>query len=400
MEIRTLTPDDIPYHDRLMSEAFGRGARPTWDTAQDAEKRAELSLCNRTGVFDGIRLVATATVLDMSVYWDSQIVRLGGIAGVACTADRRGEGHVGALLNRNLIDMRESGQFISGLNPFAFGFYRRYGWDWVGEKRITTLPFELLEAHAESRNVVMLEGLDAKEKAAVVYDNSVKRYRGAVARDQTVFPNFWKRTLDHHDGRTTYVHVYQSPSTGEPEGYFICSLPGSGDKMIVPEFFAETPRAESGLLGALHYYGTQFKLVELTRPFDDPLTLSIMHWDVDVKLKPLFMGRIVDLTAAFAGLDAPDSVRGEAVISVTDSHCDWNNGSFKLVVEGGRITVNRTTGNPDVVTDIQILTQAYWGRPGLAALRDAGRVIVTGEDGYKLLSKLLPESNSYVGDFF
>jgi predicted acetyltransferase len=399
MEIRNLSADDVSAHNELLSEAFARGRREAADQAE-LDNLKELDKCNRFGVVVGPRLVAAATILNIPVFWNSSITSMGGIAAVACAADHRGQGHVGRLLQRSLIYMKEAGQFLSGLNPFAYAFYRRHGWEWVGEKRVSTLPLSLLPPNREATNVTMYQGLDAKPVVATVYDTVARQYRGMVVRDQILFPDFWKRCLDHADGRTTYVHVYRAPDTGKPEGYFKFGFPETGDKLEIPELFATTPRAYGGLLGVLHNYGTQLKTVEVTRPADDALGMTVMHWDVEQKVKPLFMARIVDIASAFEAVAVPKALDGNVVLSIQDDQCDWNNGVFSIVVEGGTVTVRRSTATADVVLDIQALTQAYWGWPPLNALRNAGRVEVKDEAGYSLLAAILPEARSYIGDFF
>ncbi|MDR3709010.1 MAG: GNAT family N-acetyltransferase [Capsulimonadaceae bacterium] len=399
-DIRPLTPDDKPDHDKLMAEAFSRGKRARVDQPVDETQPRKFDRTSHYGAFEGPRLVAAVTVHDIALHWGARLAPMGGVAGVACTADRRGSGYVGRLLRRALAEMREAGQYLSGLYPFAFAFYRSYGWEWVGEKRITTLPLSLLPARDEARYVTMFEGLDAREDAADAYAAVAKRYRGMVARDETPYPDFWKGALDHRDGRTTYVQVFRAPESGAPEGYFTFSYPQSGDVAAVTEFLAATPRAFRGLLGVLHNYGTQMKTVELIRPIDDPLTLDVMHWDIDVKIRPLFMGRLVDVAAAFAALDLPEELQGSVAIAVRDKNCDWNNAAFKIAVDQGQVAVSRSVLAPDVTLDIQSLTQAYWGWPSLSALRDADRIAVDSEAGYRLLEAILPPARPFITDFF
>ena len=59
--------------------------------------------------------------------------------------------------------MREAGQFTSGLYPFAYAFYHRHGWDWVGEKRKYTVPTAEIKASPEGKYVRSYDGPDALE---------------------------------------------------------------------------------------------------------------------------------------------------------------------------------------------------------------------------------------------
>jgi predicted acetyltransferase len=164
-------------------------------------------------------------------------------------------------------------------------------------------------------------------------------------------------------------------------------------------FFANTPEAYRGLLSVLHYHATQLKKATWTAPIDDPLPLHVMHHDLQTTTVPLFMGRIVDIAAAFENLrDLP--ARGRVILAVDDPACDWNAGAFALDIDGGRVSVKRSTEPAGVALDIQTLSQAYWGHPSLEILRRAGRVSVTDERQFELLARILPPAVCYLQDFF
>ena len=401
MEFRTLTADDAPAIDKLMAEAFGRGRQPVPDTPKDAPPllpRVQL------GVFDGSRLAACAMIDTLTLAWGDADAPLGGIGGVACTADQRGRGHVGRLLEESLRVMQNSGQYLSGLYPFSFAFYRRYGWDWVGEQKKYTVPTAELKSSPEGRSITAFEGLDALEIVRPVYERFARRHAGMGLRTETApgdtAPYWWKRALDHRDGRTTYVQVYTDPVTGNAEGYLTFRYPDGDGAGEVGELFANTPAAYRGLLSVLHYYGAQVSAVTFSAPLDDPLPLHIMHWDLETQIRPLFMGRVVDVPAALTALHPNANDFGRLVLSVADLQCDWNNQHFGVTCEAGQVSIAPTRETPGVSLDIQTLSQAYWGQPSLDFLRDAGRVTVTDEGQYALLSRLLPPRICFLRDFF
>jgi len=221
-----------------------------------------------------------------------------------------------------------------------------------------------------------------------------------MATRQDASPNFWEGALKHQDNRTTYVHVYRNPESGAVEGYLTFRYPSEGDAGKVDELVAITPAGYRGMLAALHCYGTQVKKVEFSAPADDILPLHVMHWDVETKVRPSFMGRIVDVPAAFAALQPDIAHSGSVILRVADGQCDWNNGTFALTIEGGRVAVAVSDQAPGIEIDIQTLTQAYWGQPSLALLRTAGRLAVTDEAQYATLLRLLPPTVCYIQDFF
>ena len=403
MEIRTLTAEDKPAIAKLMSEAFSGGSRPDPPSNQPTEAKPEPPQVI-LGMFDGPRLVSSAIVEEMHLAWGETDAPLGGIGGVACTADQRGRGHVGRLLSESLRTMREAGQYLSGLYPFAFAFYRRHGWDWVGEQRQYSVPTSELKAGPEGRHLRAYEGLDALDIVRPVYERFARQYYGMALRTETApgdpVSRWWRNALDHHGNRTTYVQVYHDPETGQAEGYLTFRYPQDGDGGSVGDFFANTPAAYHGLLSVLHYYGVQVKKVSFSAPMNDPLALHLMHWDLDTKIKPLFMGRVVDVAAALTALHPDMDLAEKIVLKVSDGQCDWNDSIFAVSIDAGHVTVAPTQETPGLMLDIQALSQAYWGQPSLDLLRASDRVSVTDEAQYATLSRLLPPHVCFLRDFF
>ncbi len=384
-----------------MAEAFGQGSRPAPDTPENAAPTLPKT---RLGVFDGPRLVACTIIGTLTLAWGEADVPMGGIGGVACTADQRGRGHVGRLLGESLRTMRDAGQFLSGLYPFSFAFYRRHGWDWVGEQRQYSVPTSELKASPEGRLLTMYEGMDALEIVRPIYETFARRYFGMGLRREAApgdaAPDWWKRALDHRDGRTTYVQVYTDSSTGAAEGYLTFRYPSGDGAGEVGDFFANTPAAYRGLLSVLHYYAVQVEKITFSAPMDDPLPLHVMHWDLETKIRPLFMGRVVDVAAALTALRPEAGLSGRLVLQIADAQCEWNNQAFAVTLDAGQVTATFTQDAPGVSVDIQSLSQAYWGQPSLEHLRAAGRVRVTDESQYTLLARLLPPRICFLRDFF
>jgi predicted acetyltransferase len=394
-ELRALMPDDDLALLRLMSEAFTGGSRPTVSEPEESKDRVSTTL----GVFDGVRLVAAATIHDLHLIWGQTDVPMGGIAGVACAAEQRGRGHVARLLAESLRTMREEGQVTSGLYPFAYAFYRRHGWEWVGEKRRYNVPTSEIRASPDGKYVRCYDGLEAREAVRPVYEAFARRHRGMATRADAK-PDFWKRALDHHDNQTTYVQVYHDPETDQAEGYLTFRYPNGGETGHIGEFFANTPAAYRGLLSTLHYYGTQVQRVEFSAPTNDPLPLHVMHHDLHTAVGPIFMGRVVDVAPAFAALMPEPPLTGRLALQVSDGSCEWNHQTFAIAVEAGQVTAGATQEAPGVSLDIQALSQAYWGQPSLDLLRAAGRLTVADEAQYQLLVRLLPPSFCYLQDGF
>ena len=151
----------------------------------------------------------------------------------------------------------------------------------------------------------------------------------------------------------------------------------------------------------LHYYGVQVEKVSLSAPMDDPLALHLMHWDLETKIKPLFMGRVVDVQAALTALRPEAGLSGKIILQVADAQCDWNNQTFAITMDAGQVTVTGSAqcaghhaGHPNAVSILL--------GPAVARfrLRAAERLSVSDEAQYALLSRLLPPHICFLRDFF
>lgn len=395
-DLRPLTADDRTQIPQLMADAFGRGRVAQPPSPEDAQKPQSLIL----GIFDGSRLVAAGTIHDVTLTWGESSLRMGGLGGVACVVDHRGRGHVARLLKESLVGMRSAGQPLSGLYPFSYAFYRRHGWEWVGEKRRYTVPLAEIASHPEGEFATLVAVDDALADIKDCYARFTERYHGMTDR-QAPNPNWWNG-LNDRDGRRTYVYVYRDPKTGRADGYLNFRFPEEGgDTGTVGDFFANAPEAYRGLLSILHYYGTQVKKATWTAPVDDILTVHVMHHDLQSIAVPLFMGRVVDVAAAFEQIVVAGDIEGRVVVEIDDPICEWNSGTFALDAEGGRVGVKRAGGEEaGVRLDIQTLSQAFWGQPSLSILRRAGKVDVVDESQFRLLSEILPSTVCYLQDFF
>jgi predicted acetyltransferase len=301
IEIRALTPDDHFRHRELMSHAFS-GGRVQTPPAPDAPPPSEDDVKGSFGLFENGDLRAAYSIVPYRAHWGQNGVQpVGGIAGVATWAEARGRGHVGALLRHSLEVQRDAGQALSALYPFAWAFYRRFGWEWVGEKRHVTLPLGEVRSGPEGKNVHEVRGNDenaVRETLAPIYTTFARRYRGVFDTETTR----WGNRLRHSDNKRTYAYIHQSPGQ-DPDGYLLWRYEGGDNTGRVREFVANTPEAYRGLLSLLHYFGTQpAKAKIVTLPADHQLWNHVMHWDVETRTSPVFMGRVVDVAGALGAL--------------------------------------------------------------------------------------------------
>jgi predicted acetyltransferase len=372
---RHLLPEDWEQHRRLMNHAFGNGRVVTPRETPPTEK----DVADSYGIFEDGKIVASLTAIPYNVYWPgakSGQMAMGGIAGVATVAEARGQGNVEKMLSESLRVMREKGQFVSALYPFAWAFYRKQGWEWVGEKREMRIPLaELPRQHGKARRI------HEAAEARPLNDAFGARYRGFIFGNED-----WEGRFKPSGDKEAFAYI-------GADGYLIARY---ADDIEVKEFIAPSAEAHTALLGLLRDFGTQRKFARLTVPSDSPFWSFLMHWDIETKVWPIFMARVVDITGAMQSLET-HAPNGKLILALHDPQCPWNAGIWQIEVSDGHVSVTRAsaTESPQIALDIQAFSQAFWGHPSLTHLRLAGRLEVKEEAAFTQLAAILTPNPVY-----
>lgn len=388
MEIRPITAADYEEHRHIVSLAFARGKTPEF-TPEVYEQTDR----TRIGVYENGRVQAALGILDYRFFFGDDRRPCGGIFGVASDPAMRGRGYAGALVKRSLEMMRENGQYLSALWPFDFRFYRSYGWEWTGETRNYTVPLDILPSGREANHV---QGVyeDVIRVLTPIYERNAAQYNGMLARDA----KRWEQKTCPAGGRQRAAYVYRRD--GWDEGYAILRYGDTDNELHADEIVAHTRRAYEGLLGVARRHAMTAKKLAWSAPSNDMLRSILTHWDVETKLEPAGMGRVVDAPTALHALKPSSEARGTAILSLVDDHAPWNAGSWRIVVEGGCVDVRPTDREAGIALDIQGLTQAYWGTPTLLDLRRWDRIQVRDDAQFEVLAALLPPTPAWLNDDF
>ncbi len=392
MEIRVVDDSEIQDAYYLSAQAFREGRR---DDTFAERRRSDKNRSTSTmfGVYDSGGLQAKVVVISYTQVFGKQfIASMGGIGGVACLPASRGKGYAGACLRHALSFMRDSGMFLSTLYPFAWEFYRRFGWEWIGAQRTYTVPTRVMSTVAETENVRRI-GPGDRPAIASVYTEYAGRYRGMAERDE----RRWNSMLDDASEAYTYTYLYESPDG--PEGY-LTFQGGSRECTRVNEYVALSPRARRALLGLMKRHEMQISAFKWSAPDDDALWFDLYHNDIQTRIEPVVQARIVDIVQAFGALNPPPELSGQVILNIHDETALWNSGIWKVSAASGAVEVTASRSDADIDCDIQAITQAYYGCPNLESVRASGRLVVHNEQGYKLLNQLLAGPTVWLNDHF
>ncbi|QHT59407.1 GNAT family N-acetyltransferase [Paenibacillus lycopersici] len=287
------------------------------------ERAARMNMEQYLGYYADGRLAAQLAVLPLGVYVQGEEMAMGGIAHVASYPEMRRQGMVGKLLVHSLAAMRERGQAVSMLNPFAYGFYRKYGWEYYSVQRACTLDLSAAPKYPAAPGAVRRLQASDWAQAGAVYDRYARRYNGMLLRDE----NWW---LQHVFKRKLgYLSVYVGGDGGQPTGYMLYDI---GDRtMTIHELVYLDRESRNGLWQFIANHDSVVSRLRLTAPADDSLLFAMAEPKLQQELHANFMFRVVDAPAflnryRFAGGAARLRVRLE------DEHAPWNRGLWQIAV--------------------------------------------------------------------
>lgn len=399
IEYRMLERGDYTEHQNLMSMAFGRGGirQPLAEDAPDP-----VGLLNTIGLFEDGKLMSSASVEPYRVHFGyGTQLGYGGIGGVACANERRGRGYVQQLLTRSLALMEERRQTISGLYPFAYAFYRKFGWEYVGHVQNVKLPVRELKRYNPTGWDVSEMDLEANlELIKPFYDSVAANYRSAF----TASTHKWHDDYKPHDNRKSFVYVARD-SNGEVGGLMRFRYPahGADDLPSVTRLWTKYPAALHAILDVIRDIGVQHDTVQLLVPADFPtLSLNCSH-TTKIALEPVYQGRIVSIAQWAAGITLPPAPEGQSLkIQIHDHHAPWNEGTWTLTRTQSGVSAEKLlgTGDADFALDITTFSQLAFGDPSRIPLQAAGRLPYGSDAVHRAIDAIFPPHTVYLWDGF
>ncbi|REE78534.1 putative acetyltransferase [Paenibacillus taihuensis] len=394
--IRTIRQEEARQSLELTQAAFAvRFAE------SDIEQRlAKMNMEHYLGYFVDEQLAAQLAILPLAIYVQGEEMAMGGIAHVASYPELRRQGMVGKLMARSLAEMRASGQSVSMLNPFAYGFYRKYGWEYFSVQSVFTLELGAAPKYpAASGEVKRLRAEDWTE-ADAVYDSYAKRYNGMLKRDE----NWW---LNHVFRRKLgSLAVYYAAGSGEPTGYMLYDI--KDRNLAVHELVYLDQESRNGLWQFIRNHDSIVSRLKFSAPGDEPFLFGMAEPKLQHELLANFMFRVVDVAAfveryRFSG-DGPGG--GVLQVALVDEHAEWNSGLWKISIGAdGRAEAallaeeQAVSGAGAVGCSIQTFGAMLIGcqRPSQLAVQG---LLSGSQEAIAAWEQAIPRRISYMTDFF
>lgn len=286
------------------------------------------------------------------VTYGTGTVLMGGISIAVAHPTIRYSGYTRELIKYAIDYMHDKGMVFSMLEPFLYKFYRSYGWELAYDKLVYEMEIDAFKTFLNTDYSYKLCDKPNLEEILIVHNQFVARYSGAVHRDVEI----WEKLVKIIEKMGYCLCTCSIDNI--VKGYMLYKI--NGDVINVRELIWDNIQTYKALFGYIYCHNSQCEKVTLSVPTDDPCRLLIEEPNRRVYLRPVMMGRIIDVKKAFEKGCYKNNYNQSLILKINDKYADWNNGCWQLDINKGSITANMVNAAfSDAEIDIQSLTQLY-----------------------------------------
>lgn len=387
MEIRNIKDDE-----RAAFVLLARYAFQDWtEEGVDAVRLAWARPANVWGVFVDGAMASALMCFNADQNVRGEVKAMGGVSCVATAPPYRGRGYVRELMRAAFDAMRRRGTAVSMLRPFRESFYQNFGYVTANSSMRVSFPTDALRRwlRYEAPPGWAVTASPAGEQVASITEfwreKVLPRYHGVIYPTEAGEGEWRERFKDH-------VAAFAS-FNGDRRGLALFKKTGFAHhgKLEVSQFLWEDADARDLLLQLLAHHRDQIDEVEVRLPYAEPF----QQWLEDV-LRPLrldvprspWMVRVMDVGKALEGL--PAAAPGEVAVDVADEQCEWNDGSYTLRAEDGRMRAVKGGGPGGLRLDIKGLSALAYGTLPPAELERRGWLAGGDAAARELLGRWFP----------
>jgi predicted acetyltransferase len=378
IEIRTVEEAELKRFLETVETAFGEELNE-----EDIERwKPHLDLERQFWAWDGDAPVGTAGTYDKRLRIPGGELAAAGVTMVGVLPSHRRRGILTQLMRRQLDDARERGEPLAVLWASEAPIYGRYGYGVATTATRIEAERDRMALRAPDEPVGrarLVDDAEAKELVPAIYDRVQVETPGMLGRSETWWTSF--RLADperwRHGAGPMFRAVWEDDDG--PEAYALYRIRGSwdegvpGGKLQIREALGATPLATRAIWRFLFGVDLVKQVDAFALPPDHPLFLSVTE---PRRLKAAvgdgLWVRLLDLEVALGARAYGGD--GSVVLEVSDPFCDWNEGRWRLDVEGGEASVTRSDGEAELRLDVSDLGSTYLGGFSFGSLQRAGRV--------------------------
>ncbi|WP_427110208.1 GNAT family N-acetyltransferase [Lysinibacillus xylanilyticus] len=294
------------------------------------------------GWFDGSHLVSQILSLPFEVNVHGRIYEMGGITAVGTYPEYSRHGLMESLIIESLERMRNEGLCISYLFPYSIPYYRKKGWE---------IMSDIVEFQIKDTQLPHYKGLNGKirrvdpkhEDVVAIYASYAKKTHGVMVRNSIAWnekfqEDFWEEKFIDSDVNLQAAVYYDEDDM--PQGYMFYRI--MEENYYIDEIVYLQEEARKGLWNFVSAHSSMIYNVYGKTTGNEAVAFLLEDSEIIQKVSPYFMARIVDvkeflLRYPFTGNDF--MLR----LAVTDRIVAWNNGTFAITKQNGKVTVEKVS---------------------------------------------------------
>lgn len=384
-QIRPLAQENIPAFRAALSSNFGYDADLEDETA--TERFAAIFKLDRMyPAFDGDAVVGTGGdfEFEMTVPGGGQL-RTSGLTVITVRPTHTRQGVLTAMMREHFDRAMDRSEPLGALWASEVPIYGRFGYG----SSIDMNEVKLDARHAgrggteEGVTVRIVDADEAKHLLPKMYSQIQPTRPGMYKRGD----DWWTHRLffdpEKHRGGASALRHAVAERDGELVGYVTYRQKASWDAISEGEIRIRElmPVTDAGYRALWHYLVSidLFPIVQYwNNPVGDPLSFFVHDGRaVETKVSDGLWTRLIDLQGALEARRY--AMDGTLTLGVADSFCDWNEGTFRITIDGGVAKCERVATESDVAMDIGTLGALYMG--GRSAVSFARAGLIDGDPG-------------------
>ena len=349
---------------------------------------------------DAGEMTSTFTITDFPFHFDGNVVKMGGIGGVATLPSHRRTGGIRAAFQAALPDMYENGYVFSYLYPFSTAYYRKFGYENCVCKRQVTVDLGLLSPRKVGGRCVLAERGKDLTKAVMELDGLWERTYNMTVR-HTEKDYAWVAKADPTQ-KPEFLYVYFDDG-GIPGGYtqFRLENQPDGRNLVASRFCFRDRTGFDGLMNLVKTMASDHRYFKFQLPEEEAMPYLFPEWSLGAaqwNTVPSGMVRVINVQkvlemAAYRG-------SGTVRLGITDSQIEQNCGTFLVEFRNDTaVEVRKTDEAPDLELPIGAFSALISGVSGLeAALKWMPDVVQKRDD--PALAGAFYKKPLWIGDYF
>lgn len=307
-------------------------------------------------------MTSTFTITEFPIWFDGNVVKMGGIGGVATLPSYRRTGGIRGAFQAALPDMYENGYIFSYLYPFSTAYYRKFGYENCVCKRSVAVDLALLAPRKADGHCVMAGlGKDLTKAVRTLEADWERTYNMAVCHEEKDYA--WVAKADPTK-KPEFLYVYFD-AQGTPRGYMQFHLENQPDgrNLVGTKLVFRDREGFDGLMNLVKTMASDHRYLKFQLPEEEALPYLFPEWSLGAaqwSTLPAGMVRVVNVRKALELAAYRGS--GTVTLGITDGQIPENNGIFRVTFQNGKaLSVEKTEEKADLELPIAVFSALLSG---------------------------------------